>query len=259
MTDPAALQKLLTWLSPAFPVGAFAWSAGLESAIAEKAVTDSVALQNWLSGSLAHGGIKTDAILLAQAWRSVQAASPSPTLPTRGRVSAGGSSDNRATASIDTSPLVGEAGRGDATLADLADLAIALTPARERFAETTITGDSFALAAKAWPSEIYARLPQPCPYPIAVGAIAGAHEIGLGDTLLAWLTATVHGQVSVAVRLVPLGQSDGLRVMASLEPAIAALAEAAAIAGLADIGGIAYAADIAQMRHETLEPRIFRS
>jgi len=58
---------------------------------------------------------------------------------------------------------------------------------------------------------------------------------------------------------VPLGQSDGLRVMASLEPAIAALAEAAAIAGLADIGGIAYAADIAQMRHETLEPRIFRS
>lgn len=223
MTEPAALQKLLTWLSPAFPVGAFAWSAGLETAIALRAVTDSAALQNWLGGTLAHGGIKTDAILLAQAWKAAATDSPS------------------------------------ASLTDLADLAIALTPARERFAETTVTGDSFALAAKAWPSEIYARLPQPCPYPIAVGAIAAAHGIGLDDTLLAFVTAAVHGQISVAVRLVPLGQSDGLRVMAALEPAVAGLAAAAAIATLADLGGIAYATDIAQMRHETLEPRIFRS
>lgn len=223
MTEPAALQKLLTWLSPAFPVGAFAWSAGLETAIALRAVTDSAALQNWLGGTLAHGGIKTDAILLAQAWKAAATDLPS------------------------------------ASLTDLADLAIALTPARERFAETTVTGDSFALAAKAWPSEIYARLPQPCPYPIAVGAIAAAHGIGLDDTLLAFVTAAVHGQISVAVRLVPLGQSDGLRVIAALEPAVAALAAAAAIATLADLGGIAYATDIAQMRHETLEPRIFRS
>lgn len=70
MSDAAALQKLLTWLSPAFPVGAFAWSAGLESAIAEKAVTDSAGLQNWIGGNLAHGGIRTDAILVAQAWDS---------------------------------------------------------------------------------------------------------------------------------------------------------------------------------------------
>ncbi len=70
MNDPAALQKLLTWLSPAFRLGAFAWSAGLESAIADKTVSDSAALQNWLGGSLAHGGIKTDAILLAEAWKA---------------------------------------------------------------------------------------------------------------------------------------------------------------------------------------------
>jgi len=259
MTDPAALQKLLTWLSPAFPVGAFAWSAGLESAIAEKAVTDSVALQNWLSGSLAHGGIKTDAILLAQAWKVVDGATPLPTSPTRGEVQIGDVAKIVPHAPADTLPLVGRAGEGVSTLADLADLAIALTPARERFAETTITGDSFALAAKAWPSEIYARLPQPCPYPIAVGAIAAAHGIGLDETLLGFLTAAVHGQISVAVRLVPLGQSDGLKVMAALEPAIAARAKAAAKAGLADLGAVAYATDIAQMRHETLEPRIFRS
>ena len=217
MTTPAALQKLMTWLSPAFPVGAFAWSAGLESAIAESRVTDSQSLQNWLEGTLAHGGLKTDAILLAQAWRIEELAA----------------------------------------LADLADLAIALTPALERHTETTTTGESFAAAMKAWPVEV--ALPTRCPYPIAVGAIAAAHEIGLDDTLLAFLTAAVHAQISVAVRLVPLGQTDGLRVMAALEPRVAALARTAATATLADLGGIAYATDIAQMRHETLEPRIFRS
>jgi urease accessory protein len=220
MTAQAALQKLVTWLSPAFPVGAFAWSAGLETAIADRRVTDSERLQTWIEGALLHGGIKTDAILLAAAWR----------------------------AHADLS-----------TLTDLSDLSLALISSRERWMETTITGDSYVRATRLWPAETLARLPDPCPYPIAVGAIAAAHGIDLADTLLAWLTATVHGQVSVAVRLVPLGQTDGLRVMSALEPRIAALAQTAASATLADLGAIAYAADIAQMRHETLEPRIFRS
>jgi urease accessory protein len=219
-SSPAALQKLVTWLSPAFPVGAFAWSAGLETAIADRRVRDAGKLADWIEGALAHGGIRTDAILLAHAHRSAE----------------------------------------DATaLQELADLCLALTPSRERWMEISVTGDSYVTATKAWGEEALAKLPSPCPYPIAVGAIAAAHNIGLRDTLLAFLTAIVHGQVSVAVRLVPLGQSDGLRVMAGREERIATLADEAASAGLADIGGIAYAADIAQMRHETLEPRIFRS
>lgn len=268
MTEAAALQKLVTWLSPAFPVGSFAWSAGLETAIADRRVTDSERLQNWIGGALVHGGIRTDAILLAQAWRAVRdgsivaVAPPSPTLPARGRVPAGDLGEGSATSSIGTSPLAGEAGRGGDTraeLSDLADLSLALTGSRERWMETTITGDSYARAMTFWPSPVLELLPQPCPYPIAVGALAAGHRIGLEDTLLAWLTATVHGQISVAVRLVPLGQTDGLRVLSALEPQVAALAASAANATLADLGAIAYAADIAQMRHETLEPRIFRS
>lgn len=220
MTEPAALQKLVTWLSPAFPAGSFAWSAGLETAIADRRVTDSERLQNWIEGALAHGGIRTDAILLAHAWRAASDA---------------------------------------AALAELADLSLALNSSKERWLETTITGDSYARAMKFWPSRVLDQLPEPCPYPIAVGALAAGHDIDLADTLLAWLTATVHGQISVAVRLVPLGQSDGLRVLSALEPRVAALAASAATAPLADLGAIAYAADIAQMRHETLEPRIFRS
>jgi urease accessory protein len=220
MIDTAALQRLLTWLSPAFPVGSFAWSQGLETAIADGRVADSASLKDWIGGSLAHGGLRTDAIVLAQA----------------------------------------HAGYRDAArLGEIAELALALTAASERLLETTLTGETFGIAARAWPSDVFARLPQPCPYPVAVGAIAAAQEIRLEAALIGYLTAVAHAQVSVAVRLVPLGQAAGLQVMAGLETAIAVSAMAAANASLDDIGGIAYAADIAQMRHETLGTRIFRS
>jgi urease accessory protein len=220
MGDPTALQRLLTWLSPAFPVGGFAWSQGLETAIADRRVRDAATLRDWIGGTLAHGGLRTDAIVLANAHR--------------------------------------EAGNATA-LSELADLAVALTAAAERHAETALTGEAFAIAARAWPSDIFARLPAPCPYPIAVGAISAAQKIAVDDVLIGYLTSAVHTQISVAVRLVPLGQTAGLQVMAALEPAVAALAQSAAEASLDDIGTIAYGADIAQMRHETLPVRVFRS
>ena len=220
MSGSAALQRLLIWMSPAFPVGSFAWSQGLETAIGDGRVKLAGELTDWIGGSLAHGGLRTDAIILAHAHR--------------------GAGDGR-------------------TLQELADLSFALTAASERQMEMALTGEAFATAARAWPSDVFARLPESCPYPVAVGAIAAAQGIGLGDLLLGYLTAAVHAQVSVAVRLVPLGQTAGLQVMAGLEVAIADLAQAAARASLDDIGGIAYAADIAQMRHETIGTRVFRS
>jgi urease accessory protein len=216
----ADLQKLLTWLSPAFPVGAFAWSAGLETAIVDRRVQDRASAEDWILGTLRHGGLKTDAILLAHAHASWQNA---------------------------------------AELADLADLCAALTPARERLAETQQTGNAFVLASAAWANGSAPPFPSPCPYPIAIGALAGSHGISPVDTLTAYLTATVHSQVSVAVRLVPIGQSDGLAIMAALEPEIAQLAAVCQHATLDEIGSVAYGADIAQMQHETLPTRIFRS
>jgi urease accessory protein len=220
MTHNGDLQKLLTWLSPAFPVGAFAWSAGLESAIIAGTVQDRATTQAWIEGVLAHGSLRTDAILFAHAHRAAD---------------------------------------DPAVLRDLADLCLALTPARERHDETTITGAAFAAAVRAWPTPVLANLPSPCPYPIAVGAIAAGHAIALDAALLAWLTSSIHSQVSVAVRLIPIGQSDGLAIMAALEPAIASSAALCQHAALDDIGAVAYAADIAQMSHETLTTRIFRS
>lgn len=220
MTDTQSLQRLLAWLSPAFPVGAFAYSAGLETAIASGTVKNKEQLENWISGSLQHGTARTDAIILAAAHR---------------------------------------AGSDSARLTELADLCKALTPAAQRHQEMIVTGSAFIKAASAWPTDILQHLPEPCPYPVAIGAIAAGHNIDVKPTLIATLTAFAHAQISVAVRLVPLGQTDGLKTLAALEPTIDTCAEGAATSTLDDIGSIGYASDIATMAHETLTTRIFRS
>jgi len=220
MDDRAALQRLLVWLSPAFPIGGFAYSAGLETAIAAREVATPAELESWISGSLRHGSTHTDAILLAEAHRAAHA-------PQR--------------------------------LQELADLSLALIPARQRCEETLALGGAFLLAASAWPAPASPCWPDPCPYPIALGARTGAAGLPLDLTLVAFLTSLVHSQISVAVRLVPMGQTDGLMVQAALEPLVASRARAAAAGALAELGAIGYAADIAAMAHETLPTRIFRS
>ncbi len=220
LTDPLALQRLFAWFSPAFPVGAFAYSAGLETAISDGSVRTPAALSEWLRAILRHGAPTTDAILIAEAHRAA---------------------------------MDGEA------LAKLAELALALIPSPERRAETLSLGTSFRAAAAAWPETSGAVLPSECPYPVALGAIAGLSDLPLAAVLTGFLTALTQGQISVAVRLVPLGQTDGLRVLHGLEADIAAAAQKGETSDLDDLGAIGFAADIAAMAHETLNVRIFRS
>jgi urease accessory protein len=220
MTDQRALQRLLAWASPAFPVGAFGYSGGLETAIADDRVHDAATMRDWLDGNLRSGAGRNDTILATLACRS----------------------------------------QADAKrLAELADLCLALTPARQRYEELLTTGHAFVQAASAWPNPAIERLPRPCPYPVAFGAIAGGAGISPQDTALALLTAYAQAQISVAVRLVPIGQTAGLAILADVEPLIAEMALTLARASEDDLGSIAYTADIAAMNHETLVTRIFRS
>src|SRR3990170_5049958 len=68
--SPAALQKLFAWLSPAFPVGAYSYSHGLEWAIEDGTVKDAETLEAWLADILRHGAGRTDAVLFAHAYRA---------------------------------------------------------------------------------------------------------------------------------------------------------------------------------------------
>jgi urease accessory protein len=223
MADPAALLRLLAWLSPAFPTGGFAWSHGIEWAVAAGDVTDAAGLQAWAEDVLRHGAGRNDAILLRHAHR---------------------------------------AARDPGRLTGVAELALAVQPARERRAESVGQGNAFARAAAAWdaaPLPALATRVGDIAYPVAVGALAGAHGIAEDDAVLGLLQAFAANLISAAVRLIPLGQSAGLAVLAGLAPALIAVAEETRTAGLDELGGACFRSDLAAMRHETQHTRLFRS
>jgi urease accessory protein len=147
-------------------------------------------------------------------------------------------------------------------LTNIAELAAATQPSRERQAETLGQGGAFALAASVWGAPLLAALLDtggPAPYPVAVGALAAAHGVAEDDAALGLLHAFTANLVSAAVRLVPLGQTAGLRVLAMLEATVAEVAAGTGTATLDDLGGACFRSDIAAMRHETQYTRLFRS
>jgi urease accessory protein len=145
-------------------------------------------------------------------------------------------------------------------LPDLAALAAAMAPSQERRLETLAQGAAFREAAKPWPAPDLQSWPDtPLPYPIAIGILASAQELNEDDAVLAFLHAGVANLISAALRLMPLGQSAGLRAQAELEKLILATARLTKTATLDDAGGFCLRADIASMRHETQYTRLFRT
>jgi urease accessory protein len=223
----STLYRLMAWLSPAFPVGAFSYSSGIEWAVETGDIKDAGTLQDWLAVMLAEGGGFCDAVLFAHAHRTA----------TNG---------------------------DDKLLRAVAELAAAFAPSKERHLETTAQGNAFVEAARAaWPCSAIDRLKAvwtgPVAYPVAVAAAAAGHGIALEPALAAFLQAVAANWVSAGVRLIPLGQTDGQRVLAALEAVVAATARRAPARKLDDLGSSAFRADLASARHETQYTRLFRS
>ncbi len=214
------LLRLMAWMSPAFPVGAFSYSAGLETAVADTHVLNAAQLRSWTALSLLRGMLWNDAVLLAESWRNAE---------------------------------------DEAALCEIAALARALAGSAERSRETVNLGDAFIEAARAWPCAALARLPKQPTYPVAAGAVAAAHGVPLIDMLAAYLHSGMSQLVSAGIRLGVAGQKDGLAILAALEPDIAATALRAGEATLDDLGSATIIADTAPLRHEVQATRLFRS
>lgn len=217
--DGRALYRLMAWLSPAFPVGAFSYSTGLERAVHDGLVRDLDDLRDWLETLLEQGSGWNDAVLLAESWR---------------RASAGGE------------------------LADVAELGEALAGSAERHRETMLQGEAFLAASAGW-SEGIGSLPARAPYCVAVGAVAGGDGVALEAALAAFLQAFVQNQAQAAIRLSLIGQNEALRLIAALEPFVLGAAARAAASTLDDLGSAAMLAETAAMRHETQRSRLFRT
>lgn len=257
-TDAAGARlRLLAWLSPAFPVGSFSYSSGLEGAAHEGRVARPEELLSWIETVLEHGSGWNDAVLFCEAWRRA---------------------------------------RAGANLADVRELGEALAGTLERHRETMLQGGAFLAAARHWtglrlpdfsaasddrdppssarevessPHRRKARregshpssthFPPDISYCVAVGAVAGANGVALEEACAAFLQAYASNMIQAGIRLSVLGQSDAVGVLAGLEPVILGVAARAAASTLDDLGSAAIMAELVSMRHETQHSRLFRS
>ena len=226
-TESAALYRLMAWLSPAYPIGAFSYSSGIEWAVEAGDINNAETLRQWLAAMLGEGGGFCDGVFFVHAHRATS-------------------------------------GSDDQALRAVAELAAAFVPSKERFLETTAQGRAFLDATgAAWPCPALAHFESvwngAVGLPIAVGVACAGHDIACETALPAFLHALVANWISAGVRLIPLGQTDGQRILAALEETVAPTAARALTTPLDDIGNATFRADLATMRHETQYTRLFRS
>ncbi|TDT94783.1 urease accessory protein [Azorhizobium sp. AG788] len=224
---PPSALALFAWLSPGFPVGAYAYSHALEWAAEAGDITDEASLESWLRDLMLLGFGRADGILLAHAYV------------------AGATGDMPALAQVNAR-------------------AVALSPTAELRLETCQQGRSFLDAVRAaWPhgglDAAAAHLPPDVAYPVAVGYAAALHDVPRAAVLEAYLFAVTQTLVSAALRIAPIGQTAGTRVVARLMPAVQALAGDIPTLTLDDLGTANFRADLGSMRHETQYTRLFRS
>lgn len=221
------IYELLSWMSPSYPVGAYTYSHAIEYAVEEGYVKDLATLTSWLEDVVEFGSARNDAILLAETYRALQ------------------SGDSQA-------------------LRKVAEVAFANRPTRELELETTAQGKAFVtITEDAFPSSTFQTLKSvwdgPIVYPVAVATAAAGKSIPLETALTGYLHAFISNLVSAAVRIVPLGQTDGQRAIAALEEICAEQVQRSLFSNLDDLGSATLMVDWCSCKHETQYTRLFRS
>jgi urease accessory protein len=208
-------SKLITvmqWLSPAFPIGGFAYSHGLEWAINKGYVSNREELQKWISDLLEYGSLKNDAILIKLV---LQGSDPK----------------------------------------EINELAMALCPASERLSETQLQGGAFCkIMREVWSLEI-----DDLTLPIALALAAKNESIDQNLVVPAYLHSFCSNLISVAMRLIPIGQTDGQKTLRELSPLISDSVRAVAKSDKDDLGSACFLSDVSAMQHEYLQPRVFKT
>ncbi|ABI63064.2 Urease accessory protein ureF [Granulibacter bethesdensis] len=226
-TGDAALYRLLSWLSPAYPVGAYTYSHGLETAVEDGLVHHRQSLADYVATVLHDGAAAIDGPLLAASWRAAQA-------------------------------------EDHARLDELAVLGAAWRSSAETALETSAQGRAFCdVTQAAWPDSRFAafcaRHDESIVHPVAFGVASCWQGIPLRAALFGYLSAFAANLVSAGVRLIPLGQTDGQRAQAALLDDLQRATDHGLNTALEDAGSAVPMLDLFSIRHETQYTRLFRS
>jgi len=227
--DPALLA-VLQFADGLFPAGGFAHSFGLETYTQDGVVRDAAGLEAFVRAQLCAAAGPADAVAVALAVRAAAAADAAAWLELDARLEA-----------MKTVPELRAASR---------------QMGRQTLRVATALGDDRALAALA---AAVAEGRAPGHHAVAFGAALGRQGAAPETAATAFLYSTAALLVGAGLRLLPVGQVEGQRLLAGLRPLVAALAAAAARAGLDDLWSFAPGLELAGVRHATLERRLFRS
>jgi urease accessory protein len=232
ITTEPQLYRLLAWFSPAMPVGAYSYSHGLEHAVDAGLVRDPATLRAFIETALAHGAGRMDAAWLGAAHRACL-------------------------------------GRGwdGWPLERVLVSAAAMRPTRELALESAAQGRALlGVLREAWPAPELDRLAAMCdllrvasPYAVVAGVAGAAHGLELRLAAVAFLHGFAANLVSAGIRLIPLGQTEGQRLTAALEPVVQEVADAAVATAPDEIGAASPMIDLCSIAHETQYTRLFRS
>ena len=226
--DPSGICRLLAWLSPAFPVGSFAFSHALEAAAEGGSVADRASLQNWVSTVIVCGSGRIDSDILRDAYRA---------------------------AVVDDVEALLFANRRGLAFRATAEMAI----------ETTSQGAAFLDTCRAaWPEPFLDRWAKALDgvsvcYAAALGAAIARAGLPLEWALTGYLQTMASHLVSTGLRLGIVGQTDGQRILAALEPVICTAAARPLTREPEAFGSATFAVELASMAHETQYTRLFRS
>jgi len=228
--SPLALLRQQSWLSPAFPTGAYSYSHGIEWAVEAGYIYDRESLFDWLDADLRYGSGRNEAIFFVKAWRSAM--------------------------------------KDDCeTLVEVMELAAAYRGTSEFALESSQQATAcLVMFRKVWPDRLIDNLSEAlserriAPALAVVLGVRSAREgLPVGLALPAFLQSYTANLVSAGVRLIPLGQTDGQLAVAGLEEAVLGASLEAERATIQDLGSAAFMVDLASALHETQYTRLFRS
>jgi len=223
LTHPALL-RLLQLASPMLPVGAYAYSQGLEWAVEQGWVKDEASAADWISGVLGHGPSRLEVPVLARLYRAW-------------------------------------ADGDEAQVHDWSRLLDAGRESGELQAESRQLGESLAVlldqlgveAARPWKEIEYTG------FPTLFALAAVRFHVPLAEAALGYLYAWCENQVAAAIKLVPLGQAAGQRLLSGLIGQLPSAVEDALVLPDDQIGILTPRLAIGSGRHETQYTRLFRS
>lgn len=215
-----SLVRLLQLASPALPVGAYSYSGGLESAVDAGIVRDAASAERWIGDVLEFSVARMESPVLLLF-------------------------------------LSGFSGKDIPSVVKTNELFLASRETAELRAETVQMGYSMSRLLKDLGlGEVPLAEPS---FPAAFAQAAAHWKIAPEEALQAYLWAWVENQVMAAVKAVPLGQTDGQRILLGLGERIVALAKKILSTKDDEIGNFAPGLALLSARHETQYSRLFRS